>query len=93
MNYKLAIIDGFPRIPCAGCHRLMQDFGAGFERCASCTYGASFSESSAGASTALAAHNKRGKLRVLPRPVAQRAARAPGVNAFGEIEIRDARLC
>lgn len=94
MNYKYSSnTDDFPRTTCAGCGLLVANYGQGFDRCASCTYGASFSKSSGEARTAIDAHGKRQKLRVVPRPSVRRANRVPGVNAFGEVEIRDSRLC
>ena len=52
-----------PRIVCAGCHKLMPDVG--HKRCASCSYGPSFSLTSAGARAAIEAHGKRKRIAVV----------------------------
>jgi len=54
-----------PRIVCAGCHKLMPDYGGGHKRCATCSYGARFSASAAGARAALEAHGKRKRIAVV----------------------------
>ena len=66
MTYKLST-DGAPRIVCAGCRRLMPDYGGGFKRCASCSYGESFGKTSEGAMLALRAYERRGKVVALVR--------------------------
>ena len=55
-----------PRIGCPGCSRMMPNLG--HPKCATCTYGVSFSATSAGARAALEAHGKRKRLAVVPKP-------------------------
>jgi LSD1 subclass zinc finger protein len=62
---RLVSLDDVPRIVCPGCRGLMPDFSGGkFPRCATCTYGPSFSRSSVDAPRAVAAASKRSRLRV-----------------------------